>query len=96
MGGETMITDFFTNNKFKILSCMQQRQIDISGTQCVPLSQRQIAGITGLAYKTVNTAMKALCANGYIIRRGTTRGQYSLTNKAISVLTTMQNGEAKK
>jgi predicted transcriptional regulator len=91
-----MIPEFFTNNRFKILSCMQQRQIDISGTQWVPLSQRQRAGMTGIAYKPVNNALKALCADGYIIRRGTTRGKYSLTNKAISVLTTMQNGEAKK
>ncbi|MDR1059350.1 MAG: helix-turn-helix domain-containing protein [Treponema sp.] len=75
---------------------MQQRQIDISGNQCVPLSQRQIAEITGIAYKTVNSIMKALRDHEYIIRRGTTRGQYSLTNKAISVLITMQNGGAKK
>jgi biotin operon repressor len=75
---------------------MQERQIDILGTQYVPLSQRQIAKITGIAYKTVNNAMKSLRDNGYVIRQGTTRGQYSLTNKALSALTTMQNGEAQK
>ncbi|MDR1091371.1 MAG: winged helix-turn-helix transcriptional regulator [Prevotella sp.] len=91
-----MDIEFFTNDRFKILSCMQQRQIDILGNQYVPLSQRQIAKITGIAYKTVNSIIKALCDNEYIIRQGTTRGQYSLTNKAISVLTTMQNGGAKK
>jgi predicted transcriptional regulator len=88
--------EFFTNDKFKILSCMQQRQIDISGNQYVLLSQRQIAEITGIAYKTVNSIMKALRNNEYIIRRGTTRCQYSLTNKALSILTTMQNGEDQK
>ncbi|MHB9291955.1 hypothetical protein Holit_01043 [Hollandina sp. SP2] len=82
--------EFFTNDKFKILSCMQQRQIDISGNQYVLLSQRQIA------YKTVNNIMKALRDKEYIIRRGTTRVQYSLTNKALSILTTMQNGEDQK
>jgi predicted transcriptional regulator len=91
-----MNIEFFTNNRFKILSCMQQRQIDISGNQYVPLSQRQIAEITGIAYKTVNSVMKALRDNEYIIRRGTTRGQYSLTNKAISVFATMQTEESKK
>jgi biotin operon repressor len=70
---------------------MQQRQIAISGTQCVPLSQRQIAEITGIAYKTVNNIMKVLRDNGYIIHRGTTRGHYSLTNKALSIFTAMQN-----
>jgi biotin operon repressor len=91
-----MFIEFFTNDRFKIVSCMQERQIDILGTQCVPLSQRQIAKITGIAYKTVNNAMKALRDNGYIIRQGTTRGQYFLTNKALSALATMQNGEAQK
>jgi DNA-binding IclR family transcriptional regulator len=91
-----MDIEFFTNYKFKILSCMQQRQIDISGNQYVLLSQRQIAEITGIAYKTVNSIMKTLRDNEYIIRRGTTRGRYSLTNKALSTLTTMQNGEDQK
>jgi predicted transcriptional regulator len=91
-----MDIEFFTNDKFKILFCMQQRQIDILGNQYVLLSQRQIAAITGIAYKTVNSIMKALRDNEYIIRRGTTRGRYSLTNKALSILTTMQNGEDQK
>ena len=89
-----MGVEFFTNDRFKILSCMQQRQIDISGAQYVPLSQRQIAEITGIAYKTVNGVMKALRDNGYIIRQGTTRGQYSLTSKARSALAILQNEEA--
>jgi predicted transcriptional regulator len=89
--------EFFTNDRFKILSCtQQQRQIDILRNQYVLLSQRQIARITEIAYKTVNNIMKALRDNGYIIRRETTRERYSLTNKAISVLTTMQNEEVQK
>ena len=43
-----MNIDFFTNDRFKVLSCMQQRQVDILGNQYVPLSQRQIAEITGI------------------------------------------------
>jgi biotin operon repressor len=91
-----MDIDFFTNDRFRVLTCMQQRQIDISGSQCVPLSQRQIAEITGIAYKTVNSVMKTLRDNGYIIRQGTTRGQYSLTSKAINVLSTMPNEGVQK
>jgi hypothetical protein len=48
---------FFTNDRFKILSCIQQRQIDILGNQYDPLSQYQIVGITGTAYKIVNSIM---------------------------------------
>ena len=85
-----MNIDFFTNDNYKVLDCMQQRQIDISGNQCVPLSQREIADITGIAYKTVNKIIKALKENGYILHNGKTRGKYSLTKKATSILVTMQ------
>jgi predicted transcriptional regulator len=91
-----MSIDFFTNNRYKILACMQQCQIKVLGSQYVPLSQRQIAGITGIAYGTVNSTMKSLQDNGYVIREGSTRGQYSLTAKAVDALSTLQNLEAYK
>ena len=81
---------FFTNDKYKILACMQERQIDISGNQCVPLSQREIADITGIAYKTVNNAIKKLKDSVYILHNGKTRGKYSLTEKATNILEIMQ------
>jgi len=78
--------EFFTNDRYKILSCMAERQIEVVGKIYAPLSQRQIAEITGLAYKTVNTIIKELRNNDYIIYEGTTRGKYSLTAKAKSEL----------
>ena len=91
-----MDVHFFTNDRYKILSCMQQRQIDIAGETIVQLSQRQISEITGIAYKTVNHSMKALREHGYIIRKGTTRGQYFLTKKAMTVFETMPMGDVEK
>ena len=88
-----MDINFFTNDRFKVLECMHERQIDISGKKYVPLSQREIAGITGIAYKTVNNVIKVLTINGYILREGTTRGKYSLTNKANDVLSTVKKEE---
>ena len=87
-----MDINFFTNDKYKVLECMRQRQIDISGTLCVPLSQREIADITGIAYKTVNKIVKTLKDNEYIHRQGTTRGKYSLTEKAITALAAIPKG----
>jgi len=75
---------------------MQKRQIEVLGNQYVPLSQRQIADITGIAYGTVNNTVRSLQENGYIVREGSTRGQYSLTDKATEILSTLQNGEALK
>jgi biotin operon repressor len=91
-----MDMEFFANCKYKILSCMHQRQVDVAGENIVQLSQRQIAEITGIAYKTVNISMKALRDNGYVIRQGTTRGRYFLTNKALTALATIQKGDVQK
>jgi hypothetical protein len=90
-----MSIEFVTNGSFKILSCMRQGQIDLSGKQYATLSQRQIAGITRIAYKTVNSIVKALSNNEYIIWCGTTKGRYSLVNKAIFVLATIKMGRLK-
>ena len=81
-----MDIEFFTNDKFKVLSCMAEYQIDIAGTVIIPISQRQISEITGLAFKTVNTIIKELRNKDYILYEGTTRGKYSLTEKARKVL----------
>jgi DNA-binding IclR family transcriptional regulator len=75
---------------------MRQCQIEVLGKQYVPLSQRQIAAITGIAYGTVNSIMKSLQDNGYVIREGSTRGRYSLTAKATDILSTVKNVEAQK
>ena len=77
-----MIIEFFTNDRYKILNCMAERQIEVAGKIYAPLSQRQISEISGLSYTTVNTIIKELRDNDYIIYEGTTRGKYSLTAKA--------------
>ena len=91
-----MDIEFFTNDRYKILNCMAERQIEVAGNIYTPLSQRQISEITGLAFKTVNSIIKELRDNGYITYTGTTRGKYSLTEKAKNGLASMQNKEVKK
>ena len=87
-----MSLDFFTNDRYKILLCMSERQIEVAGAMYAPISQRQIAEITGIAFKTVNNIIKDLKNNEYIEHSGTTRGKYSLTNKATAALVIMQKG----
>ena len=87
-----MDVSFFTNDRYKILDCMVQRQIDVSGNLLVPLSQRQISDITGIAYKTVNSIIRELRTENYILYNGNTRGKYALTDKAKSILCQIQDG----
>lgn len=85
---DKMNIDYFTNDKYKVLSCMAERQIEVAGFVYAPLSQWQVADITGIAFGTVNTIIKDLKNKGYIEYNGaTTRGKYSLTDKARTIIT---------
>lgn len=74
--------DFFTNDRFKVLFCMAERQIEVKNKIFVPLSQQEISEVVGISKKTVNTIIKELKENGYIIQQSSTRGKYLLTEKA--------------
>lgn len=92
-----MSIDYFTNDRYKVLSCMADRQIEVTGLVYVPLSQRQIADITGIAFGTINSIIKDLKKNGYIAYTGAnTRGKYVLTSKAVDELSSMINEEVSK
>ena len=85
---DKMNVSYFTNDKYKVLICMAERQIEVSGVVYTPLSQRQVADITGISFGTVNTIIKDLKDNGYIEYNGTTtRGKYFLTDKARLIIT---------
>ena len=88
-----MNLEYFTNYRYKVLVCMSERLVEVAGVTYSLLSQRQIANITGIAFKTVNNIMKELKSNGYIEHHGTTRGKYSLTNKANVIIYYMQKKE---
>ncbi len=87
---DKMNVSFFTNDKYKVLICMAERQIEVSGVVYTLLSQRQVVDSTGIAFGTVNTIIKDLKNNGYIEYNGTsTRGKYFLTDKARLIITKM-------
>lgn len=88
-----MNLEFFSNDRYKILQCMFDRQIEISGQNVVPLSQQNIADVVQLSKKKVNTIIGELKSNGYIQQQSPTRGKYLLTNKAIQVVRKIQKEE---
>ena len=40
-----MSLEYFVNDKYKVLSCMAERQISVNGSQVIKLSQQEIADI---------------------------------------------------
>ncbi len=82
---------FFSNNRYKVLQCMAERRIEVKGKDIIPLSQQDIANIVQLSKKKVNIIISELKENGYIIQKSPTRGKYFLTEKAVQVLSKMQD-----
>ena len=87
------MTDFFVNDKYKVLDCMAKRQISVQDDVIVKLSQQEIADILGFTKVKVNSIIGDLKDNGYLIQLSA-RGKYSLTEKANVELTKMGSQEA--
>ena len=87
------MSDFFVNDKYRVLECMSQRQISVSGENVVKLSQQEIADILGFTKTKVNTIIRELKEYGYITQVNV-RGKYALTEKANSEIQKMQSKEA--
>lgn len=85
-----MKMEFFTNDRYKILSCMASCQIHVNGMKIVPISQQQIASEVGLSKKKVNSIIAELKSEGYVCQQSRTRGKYVLTPSAESILSTIE------
>ena len=89
------MSDYFMNDRYRVVECMAQRQILVNENLVVKLSQQEMAEILGFTKTKVNNILRELKDNGYIIQLSA-RGKYSLTEKANSELMKMGSQEAKK
>ena len=86
------MSEFFVNDKYRVLECMANRQISVNNELVVKLSQQEIADILHFTKTKVNIIIGELKTNGYITQLST-RGKYSLTEKANIELSKMGNKE---
>lgn len=84
------MSDFFVNDKYRVLSCMADRQISVNNELIVKLSQQEIADILGFNKAKVNTIIGELKNNQYITQLSS-RGKYALTDKARTELASMNS-----
>lgn len=89
------MSDFFVNDRYRVLECMAQRQISVNGSSIIKLSQQEIADILGFTKTKVNAIIGDLKSNGYITQMSS-RGKYALTDAANAELSKMQTKEALK
>lgn len=86
------MSEFFVNDRYRVLECMANRQISVNSEQVVKLSQQEIAEILHFTKTKVNTIIGELKTNGYIVQLST-RGKYILTDKANAELRKMGSKE---
>lgn len=89
------MSDFFLNDRCKVLKCMAARQISVNGEMIIKLSQQEIADILNFTKPKVNSIVGALKDAGYLVQHSA-RGKYSLTSKAVEELRAMGEMEAIK
>lgn len=93
--GELSMSEFFVNDKYRVLECMASRQISVNNEQVIKLSQQEIADILHFTKTKVNAIIGELKVNGYLVQLSA-RGKYSLTEKANAELKKMGSQEAEK
>ncbi len=86
------MSDFFVNDKYRVLECMTNQQTSVNNNQVVKLSQQGIADILHFTKSKVNSIIGELEANGYVVQLST-RGKYSLSDKAKNELRKIGNKE---
>lgn len=86
------MSDFFMNDKYKVIECMAQRQISVNDKYIVKLSQQEIANILGFTKTKVNIIINDLKRNGYITQVSP-RGKYILTDMAVREIEKIQGKE---
>ena len=89
------MSEFFVNDKYKVLECMANRQIPVNNAQIIKLSQQEIADMLHFMKTKVNVIIGELKTNGYLVQLSA-RGKYSLTEKANAELKKMGSQEAEK
>jgi DNA-binding IclR family transcriptional regulator len=86
------MSEFFVNDKYRVLECMANRRISVNNRLVVKLSQQGNDDILHFTKTKVNIIIGELKTNGYITQLST-RGKYSLTEKANIELSKMGNKE---
>lgn len=73
-----------TTNYYKILEAMWENQLSVGNETFCPLGQDEIAVIVGCNRMTVNSALKELKAEGYVV--SSKNRHYSITVKGADTI----------
>ncbi len=72
--------EYFVNDRYRVITCMAKREIMVGDKAIIKLSQQEIADMLKMTKVKVNSIIRELKRDGYLIQCSL-RGQYVLTEK---------------
>ena len=72
--------EYFVNDRYRVITCMAKREIMVGDKAIIKLSQQEIADMLKMTKVKVNSIIRELKRDGYLIQCRL-RGQYVLTEK---------------
>lgn len=82
---KVILTEYFWNDRYKILNCIFKRQILVSEGKITKISQEEIGKIVNLSKVKVNNIINELKEDGYL-EKTYAKGKYIITKKGIAEL----------
>lgn len=76
----------FTNDKYKILKCLYDNQIQVKNDKYIALSQQEIADIVHFSKNKTNKIIQELKKNNFINSYNNIKGKYIVTKKGYKVI----------
>ena len=73
--------EYFVNDRYRVITCMAKREIMVGDKGIIKLSQQEIADMLKMTKVKVNSIIRELKRDGYLIQCSL-RVQYVLTEKA--------------
>ena len=70
--------EYFVNDRYRVITCMAKREIMVGDKGIIKLSQQEIADMLKMTKVKVNSIIRELKRDGYLIQCSL-RGQYVLT-----------------
>lgn len=78
--------EYFLNDKFIVLKMLYEHQIDINGVMICPITQQELADMSGFSKAKINSILNELIKKQYVEMYNNTKGRYVLLYEAIQII----------
>ena len=78
--------EYFLNDKFMVLKILYEHQMDINGIMICPITQQELANMSGFSKAKINCILNELMRRQYVQMYNNTKGRYVLLDEAIKII----------